>query len=188
MSAAPASAAVFQGSASGCFGSNCSFSTVANDGTLLFTGGNFAPTPINSTGSLTLGSFSVSNFAFNDLDNDLFRLRVSFTQPGGTSPTSQIFTAELDGNIGFFGGNLVIDFNNTPQVFTFNGGSFKLTVQDVQLDTNFLRFFDTASLVGSVTVTAAVPEPSTWAMLILGFMGVGFVAYRRKREAPLSLA
>jgi hypothetical protein len=27
---------------------------------------------------------------------------------------------------------------------------------------------------------AAVPEPSTWAMMILGFAGVGFMAYRRK--------
>jgi hypothetical protein len=27
---------------------------------------------------------------------------------------------------------------------------------------------------------SAVPEPSTWAMLILGFLGVGFTAYRRK--------
>jgi hypothetical protein len=35
--------------------------------------------------------------------------------------------------------------------------------------------FDTQS--GNVT---AVPEPSTWAMMILGFAGVGFVAYRRK--------
>ena len=26
-----------------------------------------------------------------------------------------------------------------------------------------------------------VPEPSTWAMMILGFAGVGFMAYRRKR-------
>ncbi len=26
-----------------------------------------------------------------------------------------------------------------------------------------------------------VPEPSTWAMMILGFAGVGFLAYRRKR-------
>jgi hypothetical protein len=31
-------------------------------------------------------------------------------------------------------------------------------------------------------VTAAVPEPSTWAMMILGFMGVGFMAYRRKQN------
>jgi hypothetical protein len=30
------------------------------------------------------------------------------------------------------------------------------------------------------TATAAVPEPSTWAMMILGFAGVGFMAYRRK--------
>jgi hypothetical protein len=31
-------------------------------------------------------------------------------------------------------------------------------------------------------ITAAVPEPSTWAMMILGFMGVGFMAYRRKQN------
>jgi hypothetical protein len=29
-------------------------------------------------------------------------------------------------------------------------------------------------------LTAAVPEPSTWAMMILGFLGVGFMAYRKK--------
>ncbi|MES2193446.1 MAG: PEPxxWA-CTERM sorting domain-containing protein [Pseudomonadota bacterium] len=28
----------------------------------------------------------------------------------------------------------------------------------------------------------AVPEPSTWAMMILGFAGVGFMAYRRKNH------
>jgi hypothetical protein len=30
---------------------------------------------------------------------------------------------------------------------------------------------------------AAVPEPATWAMMILGFAGVGFVAYRRKSKS-----
>jgi hypothetical protein len=34
---------------------------------------------------------------------------------------------------------------------------------------------------------AAVPEPSTWAMMILGFAGVGFMAYRRKNPAKVSL-
>jgi hypothetical protein len=33
-------------------------------------------------------------------------------------------------------------------------------------------------LIGGIT--AAVPEPSTWAMMILGFAGLGFMAYRRK--------
>jgi hypothetical protein len=28
--------------------------------------------------------------------------------------------------------------------------------------------------------TAAVPEPSTWAMMMLGFLGIGFLAYRRR--------
>jgi PEP-CTERM motif len=26
------------------------------------------------------------------------------------------------------------------------------------------------------------PEPSTWAMLLLGFAGVGFIAYRRRKS------
>ena len=31
---------------------------------------------------------------------------------------------------------------------------------------------------------APVPEPSTWAMIILGFCGIGFVGYRRKFTPP----
>jgi hypothetical protein len=36
----------------------------------------------------------------------------------------------------------------------------------------------------NVSVTA-VPEPSTWAMMILGFAGIGFMAYRRKSKPAL---
>lgn len=39
---------------------------------------------------------------------------------------------------------------------------------------------DTLSISG---VASAVPEPSTWAMLLLGFAGVGFLTYRRSRQA-----
>jgi hypothetical protein len=42
-----------------------------------------------------------------------------------------------------------------------------------------------AFTVGSV---GAVPEPSTWAMMILGFFGVGFMAYRRKSQHAVRLA
>lgn len=38
-----------------------------------------------------------------------------------------------------------------------------------------------------VSVTA-VPEPATWAMMILGFAGVGFMAYRRKSKAGSMVA
>lgn len=33
---------------------------------------------------------------------------------------------------------------------------------------------------------SAVPEPSTWAMMILGFAGLGFTAYRRRNSAMLA--
>jgi PEP-CTERM motif-containing protein len=37
--------------------------------------------------------------------------------------------------------------------------------------------------LASVTIdVAAVPEASTWAMMILGLMGVGFLAYRRRHQ------
>jgi hypothetical protein len=34
----------------------------------------------------------------------------------------------------------------------------------------------------------AVPEPSTWAMLIVGFLGVGVMAYRRNNKAMMRFA
>jgi PEP-CTERM motif len=43
-----------------------------------------------------------------------------------------------------------------------------------------VKFESTSRAFEIDNVTAAVPEPSTWAMMILGFMGVGFMAYRRK--------
>jgi hypothetical protein len=38
------------------------------------------------------------------------------------------------------------------------------------------------------SLAADVPEPSTWAMMILGFAGVGFMAYRRKSKPALMAA
>ncbi len=35
---------------------------------------------------------------------------------------------------------------------------------------------------------SAVPEPSTWAMIVLGFFGVGFMAYRKKSNRLLRFA
>lgn len=33
---------------------------------------------------------------------------------------------------------------------------------------------------------ASVPEPSTWAMMMFGFAGVGFLAYRRRNQAAVA--
>jgi hypothetical protein len=51
---------------------------------------------------------------------------------------------------------------------------------------NPYRLFESNSGASQVdfVLTAAVPEPSTWAMMILGFCGLGFMAYRRKQNGP----
>jgi hypothetical protein len=45
--------------------------------------------------------------------------------------------------------------------------------------------FVTATITTSVS---GVPEPSAWAMMLLGFTGVGFMAYRRKSKPALMAA
>jgi hypothetical protein len=32
-------------------------------------------------------------------------------------------------------------------------------------------------------VSASAPEPSTWAMMLIGFAGLGFAGYRARRTA-----
>ena len=65
-----------------------------------------------------------------------------------------------------------------------------LQIEYLNLLTGQYTHFANASLVPThVTIgVAAVPEPSTWAMMILGFAGIGFVAYRRKSKPGLMAA
>jgi PEP-CTERM motif len=44
--------------------------------------------------------------------------------------------------------------------------------------------FPLSGTVLNASIASAVPEPSTWAMMILGFAGIGFMAYRRKQGSP----
>jgi len=61
-------------------------------------------------------------------------------------------------------------------------------------NTIFVSVVPTASNIpetGNVEIglaVAPVPEPSTWAMMLLGFAGVGFVAYRRRNQMTLHAA
>lgn len=43
--------------------------------------------------------------------------------------------------------------------------------------------FDINGTLTSLEISAAVPEPSTWAMMIIGFCGLGFLTYRRRNQA-----
>jgi hypothetical protein len=43
------------------------------------------------------------------------------------------------------------------------------------------------SNMDSITVLQAVPEPSTWAMMMVGFAGLGFLAYRRSSKVAVAM-
>lgn len=65
------------------------------------------------------------------------------------------------------------------QTFAFNEANLTSVVfTPVSTDGNWIQF-DNVGVDGSV---GAVPEPSTWAMMMLGFAGVGFMAYRRRTQ------
>jgi hypothetical protein len=53
--------------------------------------------------------------------------------------------------------------------------------EDLIFPNSDFNYFDHAF----VFTIAAVPEPSTWAMMILGFAGVGYMMYRRRKPAAL---
>ena len=40
----------------------------------------------------------------------------------------------------------------------------------------------------TISLESTVPEPSTWAMMLLGFAGVGFAGYRRARRSRAAFA
>jgi hypothetical protein len=126
----------------------------------------------------------------------------------GNVPAGSIISGLLNSADGFtvtfeLAGNMR---GATPQttVVSLGGQSFAFTPlasQPYTLETvhftvtsGFLSFTDTdpsnqqGNLIDDVTVTTGVPEPSTWAMMILGFMGVGFMAYRRKGRSNFRFA
>lgn len=73
------------------------------------------------------------------------------------------------------GHDLVLLVNGTTGSDADLGQTFSFLVEG---------FVDTAF---TDPVSPAIPEPSTWAMLLLGFAGIGFVAYCRKSK-PASMA
>ncbi|GGI34583.1 hypothetical protein GCM10010987_80090 [Bradyrhizobium guangdongense] len=64
--------------------------------------------------------------------------------------------------------------NYVQETFSFAWDGGNATLNFASLDSNSPY----GPVIGGVSISA-VPEPSTWAMLILGFAGVGFIAYRR---------
>jgi hypothetical protein len=103
----------------------------------------------------------------------------------------QVEVTDADGNFLWLSASKPISGGTGPFI-----GDLQTWTRDAALDPDWLRVgtdivggdkppaFNAAfSLSGAV-----VPEPSTWAMMLLGFVGVGFVGYRKSRNGRVGLS
>lgn len=78
-------------------------------------------------------------------------------------------------NLGFFPLSFAISFDpNLANSYTFDLALFSGELQNAETQ---------LAKVEMIVNVAAVPEPSTWAMMVLGFAAVGYMTYRRRRPA-----
>jgi hypothetical protein len=145
-----------------------------------------------------IGKITWVNLATYNTDQNFnvkYTFSLNFTSPNN-SFDSQVFNLNIQQTTNPAPDNVF----NISQALLNNLGPFTLNGVTVS-DIHFVEYGDgsydgskwtnpegktsTLKILADFTFATAappVPEPSTWAMMILGFGGVGFMAYRRKRN------
>jgi len=106
------------------------------------------------------------------------------TEGGDTSTTSMEIVISKDAKGNAYTNTILYDHSSDLKTMC----ELMLPGQGCFGDANSPSVNDLSDLFKAGSIAAAAPEPSTWAMMILGFLGLGFVATRRKRRAALRLA
>jgi hypothetical protein len=102
-------------------------------------------------------------------------------------PGSGGFNAEID-NILYPSGTNELSFQGGIALLLSDGATYYLSA-DGNPGNNGDGTGGYYDALGDATFAPPVPEPSTWAMMILGFCSLGFMAYRRKQNgAALNVA
>ena len=104
---------------------------------------------------------------------DLITLTLKNPVPSALSIGLQLFRGPL----------LQDGYDYWNQYYDPNTGKFNDTLSGFDQSAYFANL-EPWIMLSEVEFTAAVPEPSTWVMMIAGFAGLGFMAYRRKARQP----
>jgi fibro-slime domain-containing protein len=112
----------------------------------------------------------------------------TFVTPAGGSVTFNL--GSDDDAWVFLNGKLAVD-NGGIQPY----GTAPTTISGLNPGTNTVEiFFDDRHTVqaaltfsADVAINSGVPEASTWAMMLCGFTGLGFAAFRQSRKVPVSI-
>jgi hypothetical protein len=135
----------------------------------------------NGSSSLAYQTWESYDILYFTLQSGIYSATYTALVPGDGFATDGTGNVYID----FFGGtasNSVNTDNFGTSTDTFAGlyaNAFCDTLQRCNQITGTLY---NVPAQWTVTEVAAVPEPSTWEMMILGFCGVGFMAYRRKQS------
>jgi hypothetical protein len=158
--------------------------------------GESVPTPING---LTSGVYFSADSAAQSISRSLtltgntpYTLSFDFYAPqnGRDNPFDASLVATLNGSAissVFSADSLTDGWNYYSTTFT----SSLATLYDFALNfqgggsTAADFVVDNVSIAPVLSIAAAIPEPSTWAMMLFGFASIGFVAYRRKSRPAL---
>jgi hypothetical protein len=125
----------------------------------------------------------------------------------GTLATTQSFAAGSYTLTFDLAGSARADMDSTSKTTTITIGDWSTTITLLPTDPYHLFTFTFATTGGelsfadstggnpnignildNVTLSTAVPEPATWAMMALGFAGLGTVAFGRRRKTGAAIA
>jgi hypothetical protein len=165
-----------------------------------YNGGPFSGDALTGTMSLDVGNGGIASSGTLTISGTglpgVLTMGLALTDP----PNSAY---EAAGGLELFGNDNVVPINANGITFGTNapGGSGGYTLQFLlggefgECAANVVcgaiggPGIDNLEQLGATTISAAVPEASTWAMMILGFAVVGFAGYRRKQNGrALSVA